>query len=65
MIALDLSLENLYWAYYRYLNSQFFANVYLDRLDQFVKHELRCRHYLRYCDERCRLGRWLGALIAY
>ena len=32
------------------LNSQFFANVYLNALDQFVKHELKCRHYLRYCD---------------
>lgn len=33
------------------LNSQFFANVYLNRLDQFVKHELKCRYYLRYCDD--------------
>lgn len=33
------------------LNSQFFANVYLNGLDHFVKHELRCRHYLRYCDD--------------
>lgn len=33
------------------LNSQFFANVYLNALDQFVKHELKCRHYLRYCDD--------------
>lgn len=33
------------------LNSQFFANVYLNGLDQFVKHELKCRHYLRYCDD--------------
>jgi retron-type reverse transcriptase len=33
------------------LNSQFFANVYLNTLDQFVKHELKCRHYLRYCDD--------------
>lgn len=33
------------------LTSQFFANVYLDRLDQFVKHELKCRHYLRYVDD--------------
>ena len=32
------------------LNSQFFANVYLNSLDQFVKHTLKCRHYLRYCD---------------
>jgi hypothetical protein len=31
--------------------SQFWANVYLDPLDQFVKQELRCRAYLRYCDD--------------
>jgi len=33
------------------LTSQFFANVYLDALDQFVKHPLRCRHYVRYVDD--------------
>lgn len=33
------------------LNSQFFANVYLNALDQFVKHTLKCRYYLRYCDD--------------
>ena len=33
------------------LNSQFFANVYLNALDQFVKHSLKCRWYLRYCDD--------------
>ena len=33
------------------LTSQFFANVYLNPLDQFVKHELKCRHYLRYVDD--------------
>jgi RNA-directed DNA polymerase len=33
------------------LSSQFFANVYLDQLDQFVKHTLKCRHYLRYVDD--------------
>ena len=33
------------------LSSQFFANVYLNELDQFVKHELRCRHYIRYVDD--------------
>jgi len=33
------------------LNSQFFANVYLNALDQFVKHELKCPYYLRYCDD--------------
>ena len=33
------------------LNSQFFANLYLNGLDQFVKHGLHCRHYIRYCDD--------------
>jgi hypothetical protein len=32
--------------------SQFFANVYLNELDQFVKHTLKCRYYLRYVDDR-------------
>ncbi|WP_443190958.1 reverse transcriptase domain-containing protein [Pseudomonas indica] len=33
------------------LSSQFFANIYLDSLDQFVKHRLRCKHYVRYVDD--------------
>ncbi len=33
------------------LTSQFFANVYLNELDQFVKHTLKVRHYLRYVDD--------------
>ncbi|MFN3480894.1 MAG: reverse transcriptase domain-containing protein [Thermodesulfovibrionales bacterium] len=33
------------------LTSQFFANVYLNELDQFVKHTLKCRYYIRYCDD--------------
>jgi hypothetical protein len=33
------------------LTSQFFANVYLNELDQFVKHQLKCRYYLRYVDD--------------
>jgi retron-type reverse transcriptase len=31
--------------------SQFFANVYLDPLDHFVKERLGCRYYVRYCDD--------------
>ena len=31
--------------------SQFFANVYLDPFDHFVKEELRCRRYVRYVDD--------------
>lgn len=33
------------------LTSQFWANVYLDALDQFVKRQLRCRWYVRYVDD--------------
>jgi len=33
------------------LTSQFFANVYLNALDQFVKHVLKCRFYVRYVDD--------------
>jgi len=33
------------------LTSQFFANVYLNELDQFVKHQLKCRYYCRYVDD--------------
>jgi retron-type reverse transcriptase len=33
------------------LSSQFFANVYLDALDQYVKHRLRALHYIRYVDD--------------
>ena len=47
------------------LNSQFFANVYLNGLDQFVKHELKCRHYLRYCDDFVLLSRDAEQLNAW
>jgi len=33
------------------LTSQFFANVYLNKLDQFVKHILKAKYYLRYVDD--------------
>jgi retron-type reverse transcriptase len=33
------------------LTSQFWANVYLDPLDHFVKEIFRCRGYVRYCDD--------------
>ena len=33
------------------LTSQFWANCYLDPLDQFIKRELKCRAYLRYVDD--------------
>lgn len=33
------------------LSSQFFANIYMNALDQFAKHQLRARHYVRYVDD--------------
>lgn len=33
------------------LTSQFFANVYMNELDQFVKHQLKVKHYVRYVDD--------------
>ena len=33
------------------LTSQFFANLYLHELDHYVKHDLKCRYYLRYMDD--------------
>jgi len=35
------------------LTSQFFANIYLDALDHFVKERLRVGRYLRYVDDFC------------
>ena len=47
------------------LTSQFWANVYLNELDQLVKRTLRCRYYVRYVDDivmlaegRTQLLRW-------
>ena len=39
------------------LTSQFFANVFLDPLDHFVKDELGEKAYLRYCDDFVVFGR--------
>jgi RNA-directed DNA polymerase len=46
------------------LSSQFFANIYLDVLDQFVKHRIGARHYIRYVDDFVLLHespQWLNA----
>ena len=47
------------------LNSQFFANVYLNALDQFVNHELKCRWYLRYCDDFVLVAETAAQLAAW
>ena len=54
------------------LSSQFYANVYLDVLDQFIKHRLRVRHYVRYVDDFIllhespqQLNTWLTDITAF
>ncbi len=38
------------------VTSQVFANIYLNELDQFIKHTLKVRYSLRYCDDFIILG---------
>jgi Reverse transcriptase (RNA-dependent DNA polymerase) len=52
------------------LTSQFWANVVLHDLDMFVAHDLRCRAYVRYCDDfmlfaddAATLLRWRTAIV--
>jgi len=33
------------------LTSQLFANIYMNGFDQFVKHKLKVKHYIRYADD--------------
>ncbi len=33
------------------VTSQLFANIYLNELDQFMKHSLKATYYIRYCDD--------------
>jgi hypothetical protein len=33
------------------LSSQFFANIYLNELDQYAKHKLKIKYYIRYVDD--------------
>lgn len=47
------------------LTSQFFSNVYLNELDQFVKHTLKVKGYLRYVDDFVLLADEPGTLTAW
>lgn len=38
------------------VTSQLFANIYLNELDQFIKHKLKEKYYIRYCDDFVILG---------
>ncbi len=44
------------------LTSQILANVYLNELDQYVKHKLHIKHYIRYADDFVFLSRDRGYL---
>ncbi|MBP7846154.1 MAG: group II intron reverse transcriptase domain-containing protein [Candidatus Pacebacteria bacterium] len=33
------------------LTSQLFVNIYMNEFDQFVKHKLKVKYYVRYCDD--------------
>ena len=54
------------------LTSQFFANIYLNGLDHFIKEKLLCKYYIRYCDDfvlfsndKAKLHQWREAIIKY
>jgi RNA-directed DNA polymerase len=47
------------------LTSQFFANVYLNELDNFVKHRLKAKYYIRYVDDFVILHSDRNILIQY
>ena len=47
------------------LTSQFFANVYLNELDQYIKHKLKVKYYIRYVDDFVILDSDKTKLIKY
>jgi len=54
------------------LTSQFWANAYMNALDQFVKRQLKCRSYVRYVDDillfaydKVTLQDWKQAIIEF
>ena len=53
-------LENIIWSVPGGKNvpignytSQWFGNLYLNELDQFLKHDVKIKAYVRYCDDFC------------
>lgn len=52
--------------------SQYFANIYLNELDQYCKHNLGVKYYVRYMDDfillapnKCKARRWYRAIQRY
>lgn len=46
------------------VTSQLFANIYMNELDQFMKHKLKVRYYVRYTDDFVVLSSMRAPLIA-
>jgi len=47
------------------LTSQIFANIYLNQLDRFIKHNLKIKYYLRYADDFMILDNGASRLLHY
>ena len=54
------------------LTSQMLVNLYMNEFDQYVKHRLKCRHYIRYADDflllstdRVQLEMWLPQISSF
>ncbi|WP_303845733.1 reverse transcriptase/maturase family protein [Aeromonas sobria] len=54
------------------LTSQLFANLYLNELDRYAKHDLSIRHYIRYMDDfvvlhhdKAQLHKWRACIEAF
>lgn len=47
------------------LTSQFFANIYMNELDQYIKHMLKAKFYLRYVDDFVILSKDPDELVAF
>jgi len=47
------------------LTSQFFANIYLNELDYFVKHKLKAKYYIRYVDDFILLNSSKNELLSW
>jgi len=47
------------------LTSQIFANIYLNELDKFIKHNLKVKYYLRYADDFMILDNDTSRLLHY
>lgn len=54
------------------LTSQLFANIYMNRFDQWVKHQLKTKHYIRYADDfvflsedKAKLAQWIQHIQSF